>query len=151
MQLSLKDYKILKTKKYIKTNSVFFFANGTSKNSLDWLSTEQDLKTVKFNYYKLFNKTGIKTLNNSIYKNVRSIVNGLTFFIKPNSNKPLLKQTVANSLDSLLFELLLIKFNNKLYPSSVFENLYAFNYKKTKLLLYQFKLTNLKLCSKFSK
>lgn len=151
MKLNLKDYKILKTKKYIKTSSLFFFTNGTSKNSLNWLSTEQGLKTAEFNCYKLFNKTSLKNLENSVYKKIKPIVSGLTFLIKPNLSKSLLKRTITNNFDLLLFELALIKFNNKLYSLSVLKDVYTFNYKETQVLFYKFKLSNLKLCSKFSK
>ena len=151
MKLSLKDYRILKTKRYIETNNLGIFADGVSRDSLNWLNIEQGLKKIEFDYYKLSNKTSKKTLYSSIYTNTKSIVSGPTFFIRPNSNKLLLKQTILDNFSSLSFESLLIKFNTKLYSPSVLKNIYTFNYKETKLLLYQFKLTSLKLCSKFSK
>ena len=151
MKLNSKDYKILKTKKHFKANNLFFFANGANQNSSDWLATEQGLKTLGFSYYKLFNKTTVKTLNNSIYNNIKSIVSGPTFFINPSTNKPLSKQTISNNLDLLLFELLMVKFNNKIYSIKSLKNTYSLDYKETKLVFYQFGLTHLKSCSKFSK
>ena len=37
MKLNIKDYKILKTKKYLKDNNLFFFVNGINQNVLDWI------------------------------------------------------------------------------------------------------------------
>ena len=151
MKLSVKDYKIVKIKEYFKASHLFFFVNGISRNSLDWLLTEQGLKTIGFNYYKVLNRTTVKTLNTSIYTNIKPVINGSTFLVKPKPNKYFLKQTILNTFNPLFFELLIIKFNNKIYPMSSLKNTYSLEYKETKLLLYQFNLTHLKTCSKFSK
>lgn len=151
MRLSVKDYKILKIRKYFKTNHLFFFVNGISRDSLDWLLTEQGLKTIEFNYYKVLNRTTIKTLNISIYTNLKFIIKGSTFLIKPELNKHFSKQTLFNTFNHLFFTLLIIKFNSKIYPASSLKNTYSLEYKETKLLFYQFNLTHLKVCSKFSK
>lgn len=152
MKLSVKNYKILKTKEYFKVNNLFFFVNGINQNSLDWLLTEQGLKTAGFNSYKLINKTAVKTLNNSIYDNNTSLaISGSTFLIKPQQNKNFLKHTILTTFNPLFFELLVIKFNNKIYPVTSLENTYSFKYKEAKLLFYQFNQTHIKSYSKFSK
>ena len=151
MKLSVKDYKIIKIKKYFKTNHLFFFVNGINQSSLDWLSVEQGLKTIKFDYYKVLNRTTVKTLTTSIYNSIKPAINSSTLFIKPKPNEYFLKQIVLNRLNSLFFELLIIKLNNRIYSVSSLKNTYSLDYIKKKLLLYQFSLTHLKTCSKFSK
>jgi len=151
MKLKIKDYKIEKTKKYLKVNNFFFFINGINQNALDWLLTEQKLKTIGFSYYKVLNKTTVKTLNTSIYKKTCPIVKGSTILLKPQKSQPFLKQTVVNTFNSLFFELLIFKFNNKIYSVNSLKNTYSLNYKEAKLLFYQFNLTTLKICYKLSK
>lgn len=151
MRLNIKDYKIGKTKKYFKTNNLFFFVNGINQNALDWLLTEQGLKTTGFTYYKLLNKTTVKTLSNSIYTAVSPVIKGSTFIIKSHFKKPFLKRTIQNAFNSLFFELLILKFNNKMYSADALKNTYSLNYKETKLLLYQFNLICIKSCYKLSK
>ena len=125
--------------------------SGISQNSLDWLLIEQGLKIIEFNYYKILNKTTVKTLNSSIYCKINSVIKGSTFFIKPQQNKPFLKQTIRNTFNPLLFELLILKFNNKIYTVNSLKNIHTLNYRETKLILYQFNLTYIKTCYRFSK
>ena len=87
MKLSEKDYKIIKIKSYFKASHLFFLVNGINRNSLDWLFTEQGLKTIGFNYYKVLNRTTVKTLNTSIYTNIKPVIKGSTFLIKPEPQK----------------------------------------------------------------
>ena len=151
MKLSVKNYKIVKMKIYFKASHLFFFVNGINRNSLDWLLTEQGLKTIGFNYCKVLNKTTIKTLNTSTYSNIKPVIKGSTLLIKPEPKKYFLKQTILNTLDPLLLELLIIKFNNRVYSANLLKKTYSLEYKETKLLFYQFNLTHLKTCSRFSK
>jgi hypothetical protein len=151
MKLKIKDYKIEKTKKYLKVNNLFFFINGINRNALDWLLTEQELKTIGFSYYKVLNKTTVKALKTSIYKKTCPIVKGSTLFLKPQKSQLFLKQTVLNTVNLLFFELLIFKFNNKIYSLNSLNNTYSLNYKEAKLLLYQFNITSLKICCKLSK
>ena len=107
MKLSVKDYKIVKIKTYFKANHLFFFFNVIIRNSLDWLLIEQGLKTVGFNYYKVLNRTTIKTFNTSIYANNKSAITGSTFLIKPKPKKYFLKQAILNTFNQFFFELLI--------------------------------------------
>ena len=151
MKLNIKDYKIIKTKEYFKTSNFFFFVHGISRNSLDWLVIEQELKTAGLSYYKLLNKTTLKALNNSIYSNTKPVISGSTFLVKPLSNNRILKQTISNTFNPLFFELLIVKFNDRMYSVTSLQNTYSIKYKETKLLFYQFNLTHLKIGSKISK
>ena len=145
MEFSSKDYKTLKTKQYIKTTKLFFFFTGIDRNSNNWILIEQNLNNLKFNYYKVFNKTATQTLQNSIYHTIKPVINGTTFLIKPTSNTELLsKQALINSLEPLLFVMLAVKLNDKIYPTKKLKNLNSLEYVENKLLFYQFGLTNLK-------
>ena len=151
MKLNIKDYKIIKTNEYFKSGNLIFFVNGPNQGSLDWLFTKQGFKTVEFNCYKVLNKTTIKTLNISTYANVSSVIKGSTFFIKPKKTKPFLKQTILKTFSSFFFELLIIKFNNKIYQANSLKNTYSLKYNEIKVLFYQFNIAHLKIYSKFSK
>lgn len=145
MKFTLKSYKTSKTEKYLKTNNFFFFS-GVNRNSDDWIIAEQGLKDINFSYYKVFNKTASKTLKNSVYNNVTPIINGITFFIKPSlTSKTLSKGVILTNFKPLLFLILAIKFNNKVYSVTQLKNMHSLNYRENKLLTYQFGITNLKL------
>lgn len=151
MKLNVKDYKIVKTKEYFKKNDLFFFVNGTNQNSLDWLIIEQGLNKIGFNYHKVLNRTTITTLNNSIYIGMSSVIKGSTFLLKPQLNQCFSKHTILNTFNPLFFELLIIKFNNKIYLINSLKSTYSLQYKETKLLLYKFGSTHLKTYYKLSK
>ena len=149
MQFSSKDYKILKTKNYLKENNLFFIFNSIHRNSNDGIIIEQNLKKFNLNYYKIFNKTSKTTINSSIYKNSNELINSMTVFIKPISHSiELKKSNLLSCFEPLLFNMLAIKLNNKIYSTSQLKEISTLNYKDTKLLLFQFSLTNLKLIFK---
>jgi hypothetical protein len=142
----MKTYKLNKTKNYIKDNNLVFFFNGINKNSNNGLLTEQKLKTLKLNYYKIFNKTTIKSLKKSIYYSTIPMVYGIIFFIKPHSETQALSvKNISNNLEPLFLTVLALKLNNKIYSAKQIKNNNSFNYKENKLLMSQFLITNLKL------
>jgi hypothetical protein len=142
MKFTSKEYKTLKTKKYLKSRKLFFFFNGIYQNTNHWIKTEQELKNINCTYYKVFNKTSTKNFENSIYKHFKFTISSITFFIQPDkSNKLMLKKTLFN-LNSFIF--LAIKMNTKIYSSSQINYLYSFYYYNNKLLFYKFLLTSIK-------
>jgi len=147
MEFTSKNYKIIKTKDYIKKNNLFFFFGGVNRNSNDWILVEQGLKSINFNYYKIFNRTAKKTLNNTIYKTIKPAINGITFLIKPKA-KQLSKQVLISSFEPLLFNMLAIKLNNKIYQTTQLKNNYSLSYSDNKILIFQFGIANLKKKSK---
>lgn len=151
MKLNTKDYKIIKTKNYLKTYNFLFFVNGINQSSLEWLITEQKLKASGFDYYKLLNKTTIKTLKSSIYTRVNSAVKGSTFFINLQLQKPFLKHIILNTLTTLFFDLLLFKFNNKTYSIKSLKKTHSLKYKEIQLLFYKFNVIRIKNCYTLSK
>jgi len=147
MKLTPKYYKISKTKDFIKNKDLFIFYNGIHQKSTDWIKTEQGLKIKNLSYYKIFNTTTKIVIQESIYKNISSLINNLTFFIKPkNDTNLVLSKKLLFNLE--LFSFLAIKINSKVYSLHQVRHLNSFDYYDNKLLLYQFKLTNIKTCLK---
>ena len=139
MKLTSKDYKILKTKIYLKSE-FFAFYNGIHQNSTEWSKTEQELKKKKIIYYKICNQTTKTLSKQSIYKTTNFLLNGLTFFFKPY------QVFHIKSLNQLsLFKLLAIKINKNILSFNQIKQSYSFNYYSNALLLYQFKLVNVKI------
>ena len=152
MELNIKIYSTYKTKEYFKKNNFFFLFHGINRSSRDWISiTEQELKNLNFSYYKNLNRLFKKTLNNSTYKILLPIIKGPTFFIKYTNKSNLTKQLVLDNFESLLFILLVIKFNNKVYPISLFKSMTSLKDKENNVFLYLFYLTNFKYYKKLLK
>ena len=149
MKLNTKEYQKIKTKEYLKKNQLFFFLNGVSKNSNNWRKTEQSLITMGFMFFKSFNKITNKELKNSTFKNLKEIINGPTFLIKPKPKTQLSRDVLLSKFCPLLFILLAIKINNRIYPLVVLKkNQNKINYTSNGLLFYQFNVTNLKYYTK---
>lgn len=146
MKINSKIYKTNQTKNLIKTTSLFFIYNGANRKASDWITAEQELKNIHFEYYNVCNKIALKIFNHSTFKNFKPVVNGLTFFIKPSQESATIKKKVLlNNFEVLLFKLLALKLNNKIYSTKHLNKIYTMNYKTSKILLCQFGVTNLKM------
>ena len=146
MQISSKNFKALKTKNYIKENNIFFFFNSVYKNSYEGIIIEQNLKKSNLNCYKIFNKTSKTTLNNSIHKNYYELINSMTVLIKPIlTSIEFKKYSLIQCFEPLLFNMLAVKLNNKIYSNYQLKEIITTNYKDLKLLLFQFNISNVKL------
>jgi ribosomal protein L21 len=78
---------------------------------------------------------------------IKPVVNGLTFLINPSING-VSKQVLTISLEALLFKMLAIKLNQKFYQTVQVKNNYSLHYKENKILIFQFRITDLKKKSK---
>ena len=67
--------------------------------------------------------------------------------MKPKINK-LFVQILTTTFEPLLFNMLAIKMNNKIYQTVHFKHTHSLNYNTNKLLVYQFGITHLKVKSK---
>lgn len=149
MKILPKIYKLNKNKNYIKTNNLLFFLNGTNIKSNDWIKTEQKLKSDNFNYYKIFNKSILITLNKSIYCNIKSsIIASLVLFVTPKDNNKILNKKVLTKLELLNFIVLSLNLNNKIYSIITLKKINSFVYYSNKLILYKFLIANLKKYNK---
>lgn len=142
MKFTFKEYKILKTKNYIKKNHLFFIFSGINLNSNQWVKVEQDLKKINFNYYKIFNKTSTQIVQSSIYKNITPTINSITFFIKPTLKSNFITKKMLFNMKTFFF--LALKINNKIYSNSQIKYTTSLNYCENKILLYQFGISYLK-------
>lgn len=143
MQINFKSYKIKKNKHYIKKNSIYFFFKAPSRSAKNWILIDQNLKIVNLIYYKIFNKASRNIINKSIYKNMNETINGITFLIKPKSSK-ISRETLIVNLESLCFNMLAIKLNNKMHETMRVKNNFSLNYPNIKKMTFQFRLINLK-------
>jgi hypothetical protein len=135
MEFELKNYKFLKIKYYLKKTNFILFFNGTNQNLKNWILIEQSLKKKNLNFYKIHNKLIIKAINNSIYKNLKFLVNGVIIFLQPNTIT-LLKLKTLITINPLL-TLLSIKLNNKFYSISQLKNIMFLNFKKNAIIFYK--------------
>jgi hypothetical protein len=134
MEFNLIDYKIFKVKYMLKFAHLFFFFNSTRLKSRNWVFVEQALNSIKLSYYKVYNISTNKIINNSVFKNGNKlIVNGTTIFVTLNkkklNNKIFPSSTrVINAHPLLIF--LSAKINNKVYSSSQIEKINFSSYNK---------------------
>ena len=149
MKLNIKECLIIKTKKYLKKNKLFFLFNGVNTSAYHWRKTERGLDTMEFLIFRSLNKTTTKKLKNSTFKYLKEIVSGLAFFLKPKNKAQHSKDVLLFKFSPLLLTLLAIKVNNKIYPAAVLKkNQNIINYASNSLLFHQFNVTNLKRITK---
>ena len=151
MDYNLKNYQILKTKKYFKNNNFFFIYHSSKLNSKDWIKIEQKIKKLKLKHYKIFNGTTIKIIQESIYKNYSKSISGLILVIKPKFKSTEIKLLELKKELKILFVLLSIKVNNKIYFVSQISDIETFSYKKEVLKLYKILEKSTKISNIFKK
>lgn len=137
MDFNLKNYRIFKTKKYLKNSEFFLLYHAPKLNSKEWIKIEQELKKLNLEYYKVFNGTTLKTMNNSIYKNFTPLISGIVIFIKPIEKFTELDLQILNKNLKSFFVLLAIKLNNKIYSIEQIKNIPGFSYNKNMFSLYR--------------
>jgi hypothetical protein len=157
MDFSLKTYRRLKIKYYLKTINFFFFFHGASLNNESWIKTEQTLVKNKLKYYRVFNTLMIRTLKCSIFKNLITLLHGPIVLINTNNVEMTLKK--LKNINPLI-NLLCLKLNNKIYSKKQIKNIKKLSYienvsifhKSMKTLIkmpyYKFKSKKLLLISK---
>ena len=137
MDYNLKKYQILKLKKYFKNNNFFFILHSSKINSKEWIQIEQKIKKLKLKYYKIFNGTASKIIDNSIYANYTQVISSLVVFIKPSFKSTEIKLKILEKELKSLFILLSVKLNNKIYFISQVSSINSFSYKQNVFDLYK--------------
>jgi len=136
MQFSLKHYKFLKIKIYLKKKSLLLFYNSNDFNSKIWFTVEKLLKNLNLRHYKLQNKITKKVFSESIYKKFRSLISGPIIFavfkILPN----LTFSTFFIIQNILTF--FGIKLNKTFYLLNQIRIIEFIKYRITILILYKF-------------
>ena len=137
MDFNLKDYQILKLKKYFKKNSFFFLFQSAKLNLTQWTATEQELKKLKLNYYKTLNGTTLKTFEKSIYKNSSPTITNFVILIDSKF------KTTEFDLERLKkdlkpsFSMISLKLNNKIYSPVQLKGVKSLSYKKNMFNLHR--------------
>ena len=137
MDFNLKNYQIVKLKKYFKNNDLFFVYQSAKLSLTKWTQTEQNLKKLRLSYYKPLNRTTAKTLQNSIYKKFSSIIGGFILLITTDSkvSKLSLESIIKNLRPS--FNLVSVKLNDKIYSLSQLKDMKDLSYKKSVFNLHK--------------
>ena len=144
--MKLKNYQTLKTKRYLKNNSILLISNGINQKSTNWVKFEQGLKKINLNYYKPYNKITQKIFKASVYSNFVSLINGPFFLLIPENRTILTKKLLKReTLEFFKFRLLALKLNKKIYSTKQIQKLNSFVYKESISVFYQFLLINLKI------
>lgn len=130
MKIKLKNYKYYKIKNYFKNQKMFFIYNNSDLNFKNWLHLQQNLHNKNLKCYKLNNNLTINFLNNSIFKNLSSLINGSIIIIglKKNTYTDLLISQLQNFNTMTTF--LSLKLNNKIYSNNQLSTIKTFNYHK---------------------
>ena len=137
MDFNLKDYQVLKLKKYFKKNGFFLLFHSAKLSLKQWVVVEQELKKLKLNYYKTLNGTTLKTFEKSIYKNYSPIITNFVIFIDPEfkTTELDLEQLIKDMRPS--FSLISLKLNNKIYSPSQLKGVKSLSYKNNMFNLHR--------------
>jgi len=137
MDFNLKNYQIVKLKKYFKNNDLFFVYQSVKLSLTKWTQTEQNLKKLRLSYYKPLNRTTAKTFQNSVYKKFSSLIGGFILLITTDSkvSKLNLESIIKNLRPS--FNLVSVKLNNKIYSLSQLKDMKDLSYKKSVFNLHK--------------
>ena len=128
MKLEKNNYKILKTKKYIKNNNFFFIFNG-HVNTKNLTLAQQNFLKFNLNSYKIYNTLTKTILKNSIYTNYSFMVRGSMIFVTSMNKKIDLK--IKKLIDySNRFKLICLKLNHKIYSFLQIKSITNLNFKK---------------------
>jgi hypothetical protein len=138
MDFTSKEYGIAKLKILVKKNDLFLFYSGTNSEERDRRSSDQLLRKMQCFNSKIFNRTTFITFEASVFNGTKYLVNGITYFVLPPAvYKILSKQMVNSKLVFLTFDLIVIKFNNKMYSTPQLVEIDFFEYFKFNLAFYQ--------------
>ena len=150
MNINLKEFKILKLKKFMKKEELLFFFQSNRLNQKDWKKIEQTLKKLKLKYYKLFNSTTTNTFKTSIYFNYSIIINNFLIILTPVFKTTLFNKLFLTKELKTLFVLLSIKLNNKMYSLNQIKGLNNFSYKSSAFNMFKSLEKYLKMTNVFN-
>ena len=128
-----------------KTNKILFISSQIFSQLITQVLTKQSLKKLNLTYFSFRINTILNRLNTLIFIKNKHITQKNLFFIYLCQNKKLYYlKTIKNNFKDLKINCLVLKLNNNIYTKNTTKNLTTFKYKKNKLVLYQFFITNSK-------
>ena len=147
MRLYFKKYQSDKALNILKKDSLLLFSINANRNSNNWLTLEQSINKLAITYTKIYNSAVKKTFEKSIFKNLKNLIGGTFFFLKPKKIQKI-KNTIINSLNAVQFTIIVTKLNKKLYSVPQLSTINSLSYKKNTKILCQFLTTTLKFSTK---
>jgi len=141
MKLGFENYKFIKVRNLIKKNKLLFYFNTVNQNSDDNIKTEQNLKKINFQCRKVYNKIFKKTIDQSTYGAINLVVKTVTS-ISFSTAKTLNKKVLIIDLKSILFDLLAVTLNNKIYQASEIKKSYSLLFLTNKTNFFESSLIN---------
>lgn len=127
MKFTVKTYKHLTLKIYFKEFGFFFLYNTiVQKNNF---KIPQELKTLELRHCKLYNTLAIIIMQNSIYRNYTSLINGLVMIVLPKTTMNLNTLVQFNDIVTPVG----VKINNKIYSIKQINLVIKFKYMKDSL------------------
>jgi hypothetical protein len=102
---------------------------------------------MRLNYWKICSRIARKALDQSICRAIKPLMNGITFAMDSQTNC-VSKQLIATFFEAFLFKMLAVKLNNTFYQVIQIKNNYSFYYKDNKILIFHYRIADLKKKSK---
>ena len=161
MKLKLKNYKLLKTKNFLKKENLIFIYHSVNLNNKYWTNIEQELIKSNLTYYKVYNTLFLNSVKTSIFFSILKNINGpvLFSFIKSFNTNDISFKTLRSINPKLCF--LGLKLRKKVYTTSQIKNIKSIKFINNassfniilknfikNLLISNFLLINKKLISK---
>ena len=128
MKINSKNYNKYLAKELLNSKKIILFCNFPLKNKERWLKTEQLLKENRCSFFRIKNKILIKNLNDNLFFNLNSLINGPILFLKLNDTNSFLTLKKA-------FPIYLLKASNKLYVFDQISEIKTLDFKSNIRLL----------------
>ena len=149
MKLYFRKYQNDKIVNLLKKDSFLLFSINANRSSDNWLTLEQSINKLAITYTKTYNNAVRKTFEKSIFKNLKNLIGGTFFFLKPKKiQKIKVENAVVNLLNAIQFTIITTKLNKKLYTIPQIKTINSFSYKKNTKIMYQFLIATLKTSTK---
>ena len=147
MKLYFKRYQNDRALNILKKDSLLLFSINANQNSDNWLTLEQNVNKLAITYTKIYNSAVRKTFEKSIFKNLKNLIGGTFFFLKPKKIQKI-KNTLVTSLDEIQFTVIVTKLNKKLYSIPQLNTINSLSHQNNTKILCQFLATTLKFSTK---
>jgi hypothetical protein len=139
MELTSKGYSTAKFKITIRKSDSFLFYSGINPDELERRYSAQFLRKMQYSNLQIFNRTTLIGFAASVFNNTKSVINGITYLMQPSLLvNSLSKQMFNNKLESLTLNLIVMKFNNKMYSTPQLGVVNFFEYALLRIEVYKF-------------
>lgn len=134
----LKESKIKRLRKIIKSNSFFIICSDSSIKVEDSLQLRQELSKLNLYCYRVNNKLLQNVYKKSIFKNyVCSVHGSIMLVISSQKNMCSNFSVIKNELTKFNIDILGVYFNFKIYSINQLQNFFYLSYDKNVIVLYK--------------